>query len=256
MVRDLIGTELVPPEKHFRWRGGEITRLEGFTDAVFAFAVTLLVVSLEVPRTFHELVMAMKGFVAFAICFIILVQVWYSHYKFSRRYGLQTAYTVTLNAALVFVVLFYVYPLKFLFTLAVGGLSGGVTLPAEQLRQMISTYREISELWLIYSAGVIAVYSLFALLYRYAYTKRHELELNEYETLCTRNAIIHFCGYAAVGVLVAIAALTTPAPYVSYAGLLFFLNAVWGWIGGVVFAKQQRLALERMQVSQSTAAGS
>ena len=55
MISELAGHQLVPPEKKFRWRGGEITRLEGFTDAVFAFAVTLLVVSLEVPHTFAEL---------------------------------------------------------------------------------------------------------------------------------------------------------------------------------------------------------
>jgi hypothetical protein len=59
MIRELAGHQLVPPEKNFRWRGGEITRLEGFTDAVFAFAVTLLVVSLEVPHTYDELVVAM-----------------------------------------------------------------------------------------------------------------------------------------------------------------------------------------------------
>jgi hypothetical protein len=51
-------------EPHFRWRGGEITRLESFTDAVFAFAVTLPAVSLEVPRTFEELLVAMNGFFA------------------------------------------------------------------------------------------------------------------------------------------------------------------------------------------------
>src|SRR5215813_10895042 len=106
MIRQAAG-ELLPPEEHFRWRGREITRLEGFTDAVFAFAVTLLVVSLEVPKTFTELVTAMKGFVAFAICFAILVQVWYEHYIFSRRYGLQTLYTVFLNSVLIFVVLFF-----------------------------------------------------------------------------------------------------------------------------------------------------
>jgi uncharacterized membrane protein (GlpM family) len=250
MIRDLIGTELVPPEKHFRWRGGEISRLEGFTDAVFAFAVTLLVVSLEVPRTFHELVTAMKGFVAFAVCFAILVQVWYYHYKFSRRYGLQTAFTVALNAALIFVVLFYVYPLKFLFIFAVGGLSGGSTLPVEQLRQMVGTNREMSELWLIYSAGVIAVYSLFALLYHYAYTKRRELELNEYETLCTRTAIIHFCGFAGVGALVAITALVVPAAYVGSCGFLFFLNPIWGWTAALAFRKRRRQVLERMQAAR------
>ena len=173
MLHEKIGAQLVPPEPHFRWRGGEITRLEGFTDAVFAFAVTLLVVSLEVPHTFAELMTAMKGFVAFAVCFAILVQVWYYHYKFSRRYGLQTTYTIVMTAALIFVVLFYVYPLKFLFTLAVGSLSGGRTAPVEQLGRMVNTYHEISVLWLVYSAGVIAVYVLFALLYQYAYEVLH-----------------------------------------------------------------------------------
>src|SRR4051794_21568192 len=38
-------------EPGFRWRAAGIARIEGLSDAVFAFAVTLLVVSLEVPRT-------------------------------------------------------------------------------------------------------------------------------------------------------------------------------------------------------------
>lgn len=254
MFHERTGAHLVPPEPHFRWRGGEITRLEGFTDAVFAFAVTLLVVSLEVPRTFEELLVAMKGFFAFAICFAILTQVWYFHYKFSRRYGLQTVYTIVLNAALIFVVLFYVYPLKFLFTLAIGGLSGGRTLPISQLNRMITTSHELSLLWLIYSAGVIAVYGLFALLYQYAYRMRVALELNEYEALSTRNAIIHFAGLAGVGVVVAIAALMLPAAYVGYAGFLFCLNAIWGWAAGSVLGKQQRLVLERMKARCATGA--
>lgn len=253
-IRELAGHQLVPPEPHFRWRGGEITRLEGFTDAVFAFAVTLLVVSLEVPHTFAELISAMKGFVAFAICFAILVHIWYFHYKFSRSCGLQTVYTVFLTAALIFVVLFYVYPLKFLFTLAVGGLSGGVTVPADQLTRMVHTYHELSQLWLIYSAGVIAVYLLLALLYQYAYKKRRELELNQYETLVTRHAIIQFAGYVVIGVLVGIAALVLPPPYVSYAGFLFCLNAPWGWAAGSFFGKRQRRALAHVESSMATKA--
>ena len=256
MIRELVGAKLVPPEEHFRWRGGEITRLEGFTDAVFAFAVTLLVVSLEVPKTFQDLVAAMKGFVAFGICFAILVQVWYYHYKFSRRYGLQTTYVVTLNAALIFVVLFYVYPLKFLFTMVVGALSGGLTIPTEQLTHMVSTNREVTALLLIYSAGILAVYLLFALLYHYAYMKRDELELNEYEALCTRNAVIDFAGFASIAVLVAIAALVLPERYVGYAGLLFCLNAAWGWFAGSVLGKQARRALARMQANDRAASAS
>lgn len=44
------------------WRCHEVLRIEAFSDAVFAFSITLLIVSLEVPRTFSELTKVMQGF--------------------------------------------------------------------------------------------------------------------------------------------------------------------------------------------------
>lgn len=250
-MKPLIAQNQIPGEKHFRWRGGEITRLEGFTDAVFAFAVTLLVVSLEVPRTFSELLMAMKGFVAFAICFAILVQVWYEHYLFSRRYGLQTLYTVFLNSVLIFVVLFFVYPLKFLFTLLVGGFSGGLlaTHPVEDSIQL----SQVPALMLIYSLGFSSVSAVFALLFRHAYRLRKELNLNEYECLRTRHACYHQLAMIALGLIAGLTALLLPLRYSGLSGFLYTLIGVYYWVTGVVLGKKETLVLERMQAPSSQA---
>src|SRR5439155_15242555 len=121
------GVEYVAMESEapFANRRYEVSRLEGFSDAVFAFAVALLVVSLEVPRTFNELWEAMRGFLAFTICFTLLFQVWWRHHTYLRRYGLEDTTSKALTGVLLFVVLLYVYPLKFLWTLVVTTRMGG-----------------------------------------------------------------------------------------------------------------------------------
>jgi hypothetical protein len=50
-----LGSERIGAEPDFRWRGYEVSRIEGLSDGVFAIAVTLLIVWLEVPKTFAEL---------------------------------------------------------------------------------------------------------------------------------------------------------------------------------------------------------
>ncbi|HQU71504.1 MAG TPA: TMEM175 family protein, partial [Calditrichia bacterium] len=71
----------------------EVSRLEAFSDAVFGFSATLLVVSLQVPATFDELILELKGFGAFGISFGALVLIWSVHNAFFRRYGLQDTAT-------------------------------------------------------------------------------------------------------------------------------------------------------------------
>jgi len=81
-----------------RGRHHEITRLEAFSDAVFAFALTLLVVSLEVPRSYPELMLLVRSFIPFACCFALLVWIWHEHSMFFSRYSLRDGPT-TLRAA-------------------------------------------------------------------------------------------------------------------------------------------------------------
>lgn len=200
--------------------------MEGFADCAFGFAVTLLVVSLEVPRTFGGLVAVLQGIPAFALSFAILVWIWYTQFRFFRRYGLQDTRTILLTLVLLFVVLCYVYPLKFLYAVSLGG--GALTQP------------ELRLLFVIYGAGLAATFLVMALMYANAYRQRDALELDELERAETRIAIWELLGVAALG-LVSGAVAMLPVPFFpAAAGLVYALNSAVYTIGG-----RRRRALRR-----------
>jgi uncharacterized membrane protein len=203
-------------EEDFRWRGQDVSRIEGFSDAVFAFAVTLLVVSLEVPKTVDEWLATMQGFVAFAICFYLLYIVWYEHYKYFRRYGLSDFLTLCLNAALLFLVLMYVYPLKFLFTLLIDELFGfaeNETIEPSQFPLLM----------VIYGAGFVAVQLVFMLMYLRAYSLRAILELDARELSMTREEIQGTLLNISVGLVSVALAILGGAEHVAWAGYAYLL---------------------------------
>lgn len=212
----------------FRWRGREISRIEGLSDAVFGFAITLLVVSLEVPKTFNELLEAMRGFGAFAICFMLLFVVWFNQYKFFRRYGLQDTVTVVLNGALLFVVLFYVYPLKFLFTAIVNRFAGGhdeVRLPNGNVEAIMES-GQVSQLMLIFSVGYLAVFTVFVLLYLRAYKKRDELELSTLETFDTLSSIKENLLHCSIAIVSIALVLIGGSQLAGFAGMIYMFTGV------------------------------
>ena len=174
------------PVDGFRWRSHEITRIEGFSDAVFGFAVTLLIVSLEVPRTSTELLTTMRGFGAFVITFLMLAGMWYMQHTFFRRYGLEDRVTVVLNLVLLFTVLFFVYPLKFLFTSLMINLRGRAMVQTAHGLEPIILPEHRGLIFLIFGAGFTAVFTVFVLLYEHAYKQREKLGLNEFELYETR----------------------------------------------------------------------
>ncbi|MBZ5523500.1 MAG: DUF1211 domain-containing protein [Acidobacteriia bacterium] len=240
MFRNTAHEHGVGVEKHFRWRAGEITRLEGFSDAVFAFALTLLVVSLEVPHTFDELMDTMRGFVAFGVCFAILVQVWFYHYRYFRRYGLQDGVTVVLNAGLLFVVLFYVYPLKFLFTTLVGSITGGATVGGRTALDAMLGPQDVPMLMTIYGLGFAAVFGILALLYGNAYRKRGELELDPHETLLTQHSLFENVGVGCIGLFSALLAHLLPVGRSGLAGFAYFLIPAYATACGTYFGRRAK----------------
>jgi uncharacterized membrane protein len=190
-----------------RWRSHEPTRLETFSDAVFAFAVTLVIVSLEVPKTFDELFETMKGFVAFGACFGILFLIWNNQNIFFRRFGLTDAWTTTLNGFLLFVVLTYTYPLKFLFTLVFSG--NNITDHGRQVTMI--TDSQVPTLMYVYDTGYMLIYLLFYLMYRHAIKHAERLELTPFELFETRsqmyiNLINVFIGLLGITITIALPA--------------------------------------------------
>ena len=195
MIARLIPLEALRGERHFRWRGGDVSRVEALTDAAFALALTLLSLSSQVPESYDELVLLLRGLPAFAACFALFVLLWYYHFQFHRRFGLENLYTIFLNVCLLFLVLVYVYPAKFLFAALADSFLFGEKrfVPGEMM--------------LFYSGGVVGIFTLYALMYVHAYQHREVLGLNEVEVSTTRGSIREHLTYAGVGLASLVLAL-------------------------------------------------
>jgi uncharacterized membrane protein len=219
----------------FRRRGLAVSRLEGFSDAVFAFALTLLVISLEVPKTYPDLLATLSGFLPFALSFALFVFIWYQHYVFFRRYGLEDPLAIVLNSALLLVVLFFVFPLKFLF--------------AHIFAPDALTFDQARAVFTIYGLGFAAVFLILALFYANAYRQRATLELNTIETFDTASDIWANVGMAAVG-LGSVALAQFPAT-ISLAGFFYFAIAIVRTAFETFSARRRRQLEDRSLASEA-----
>jgi uncharacterized membrane protein len=219
----------------FRLRGKTGSRVDNFSDIVFGFALTLIVVSSAVPHTFNELRTILLGFIPFAICFGLFIFIWLAHFNFFRRYGLHDTATIWINFALLFTVLLYIYPLKFLFSFAAGHTAPGVFSDLYQERDLV----------IIYGAGFAAVQLLFAALYGNAWRKRQPLRLSPLETTLTVIKFWNYVGIAVVGLLCCLLARLLPLERAGEAYYCFFLLLFWGRAQALVSSRRIRVARAR-----------
>ena len=205
-------------------RGLDMTRIEVFVDAAFAFAVTMLVISFDaIPTSWAEVLLAIKSIPAFILSVIQMVWIWYTHNKWSRRFGLETAWTVTLSSALLIVVLIYIYPMRIMAQGLFAWLSNGYLTVSFDLQSM----DELAALFIFLGIGFIALCLVFVLMYRYAGSLKKKLLLNDFESHETKTQEFIWMGAAGIGAICIILALFLPRELVPLSVFAFALLGVW-----------------------------
>jgi uncharacterized membrane protein len=227
-------------------RGREVTRLEGFSDAVFGFALTLLVVSLEVPEDFPALKQTLSGFLPFAATFAVVSWIWFEHYLFFLRYKVEDNLTVLFNLVLLFVVLFFAYPLKFVLTRLVAGWTG-IGLPHGDPGITGFTPSDARLLMVAYSAGFCAVFGVLALFYWNALRQRGALGLDSLEIFDARAGLRRHLLCVAIGLCSILLSLLLPMRFFGLSGFVYFL------LGPVQGTNGHRTGVARARLKASLA---
>lgn len=211
----------------FKIRSAESSRLEQLSDSVFALGITLLLISPQVPRTAEELIYFSRDILAFLCSTAVIILIWYRHYLYFLRYNLRDTKTIVLNAILLMVVLFYVYPLKFLINFLLQyfgylamyllGFSYDNNAMYSLLTETIS-WETLPATMIIYNGGYVALMLTYALLYRHAVLNKNLLELSPLEYWHTRSSMFTFFIQSVVGMLAVFLAIA--------AGV-----STWPWLG-------------------------
>ena len=128
-----------------------ISRIEAFSDGVFAFAATLLVVSVGTQAENSILQVDWMMFLSFGVSFFALVGLWSVHYNFFRRTNYMDNMIIALNAILLFLILYYIFPIKSL----INSWTGTLQINAD----------EFSSLFQLYSLGFLLIFTCYALMY-------------------------------------------------------------------------------------------
>lgn len=198
------------------------SRIEAFSDAVFAVAATLMVVSFDMNEGFLLQESNTVSFITFGVSFFVLVGLWWVHYNFFRRTNYMDHWIIALNAFLLFVILYYVFPLKSLINSWFG---------TEKL-----SLKGFVWLFELYSLGFALIFLFFSLMYYRAYKKTKQLENSINLLFYSR----HFAIYVAIGVVSMLIAKFQLGLKFALPGLIYFLLGPLCYIHGVRFTKKYK----------------
>src|SRR6266699_2790206 len=203
----------------FRLRGMEITRLETFIDAVFAFAITMLVIAAQqIPDDIETLLAAFKNVPVFVASIIVLGIFWRGHWLWSRRYGLEDGISIFSSWAMIVTILMYMYPLKAIFSSMWFLLSGG------RVGHVLGAHSEshVRAVFAIFALGFTAIALEMVLLNLHAWQLRAPLRLNVKERLITLYEVTGWSIPVGIGIVSLVLALTLPREQIEWSGWVYF----------------------------------
>jgi len=238
-------TKPISSEKYFTWRGRDVTRVENFSDIVFALSLTLIVAS-SVPSSFDALIGLWREAIAIAMCFALILLIWSKHHAFHRRYGLDDGMTVALNSVVLFLIMIFAYPLKFLALFLVNFFTGFYRTGPEIMAVM--SLDQVEWFIVIYAMGYALIFGVFALLYAHALRRADDLQLTPAERILTKLEVDQGLAAIAISGLAAIVAIILPAQLSPMGGSVYFL------IGPVMMVLTKR-ARKRADATQAPAGG-
>src|ERR1700732_1232062 len=165
--------DALPVLRCFRLRAMQMTRLETFIDAAFAFAISMLVIAAQqIPDDIASLLAAFKNVPTFICSIVVLGIFWRGHWLWSRRYGLEDGVSILISWALIVTILIFIYPLKAIFGAMWNFLSNG---QVGQPFSLHTTESQARAIFAIYALGLIAISAEILLLNLRAWQLREPL---------------------------------------------------------------------------------
>ncbi len=215
--------DALPRLRGFRLRGMQMTRLETFIDAAFAFAITMLVIAAgQIPDDIQTLLAAFKNVPAFVASVIVIGIFWRGHWLWSRRYGLEDGTSIFISWAMIVTILIYIYPLKAIFGSMWFLLSDGRVGHTLGLRPD----SQARALFAIFALGFTAIALEILLLNLRAWQLREPLRLSAREKLTTRHEVTGWSMPVGVGIISFVLALALPIREIAWSGWVYFSMAV------------------------------
>jgi hypothetical protein len=166
-----------------------------------------------------------------------LFLIWQQHRLFFRRYGLDDRTVLISNTALLFIVLIFIFPLKFL-SLFLIRFFGFIFFGMENVFNTMIEGIQVPWLMVYYGIGALGILFVFSRFYKHAIRMRTEIGLSDEEQNITRyyyRLYLHLCFIPVISICfvlvfmninVTIASIVSGMLY-SLTGVVFFINQRW-----------------------------